>query len=507
MKSNQLKIGMLLSYANTLIGNLIPLFYTPIMLELLGQSEYGLYKLAASAASYLSLISFGIGMAVSRYLIKERVEKGVEAERRLFGLFDLIFQIIAVVTCIAGCVIALNLHHFYEQSLTAYELHRMKILVIILSVNTAIGFSTFAYTALVTSREKFIVLQAINVLTTCVTPLANLVALYMGFASVGLTFSTLLISVIVRILYLLYVHKGLKIRPCYRNMPIKLLREILVFSFWIFLGNVVAQLYNATDTMIIGAIPTLATVGVAVYNVGGVFNHMIFSLAQAVSFLFAPHANKLVFSGAGNEELTDFAIRIGRYQCLVIALACSGFIAFGKAFITWYVGAEYLDAYWVALLMMIPSCIPLVQSVALNIMQAENKHQFRSIVYLIIAVINVVGTYLAVQSHGIIGAAFVTGAATVLGQGMLMNWYYWKRIGLNIPRFWKNILPILWIPALLCGITLFLGTYIDFTNIIAFFCGVAVYTAVYCILLWLFVLQPGEKAQIQQSITRKLAKQ
>lgn len=506
MKRNQLKIGMLLSYANILIGNLIPLFYTPVMLKLLGQSEYGLYKLAASAASYLSLVSFGIGTAVSRYLIKERTERGAEAERRLFGLFDLIFQIIAVVTCVAGCFIALNLHYFYEQSLTAYELQRMKILVIILAVNTAIGFSTFAYTALVTSHEKFIFLQTINILTTCVAPIANLVALYLGYASVGLTISTLLVSVIIRILYLLYVHKALKIKPCYRNMPINLLREILVFSFWVFLGSVVGQLYNATDTMIIGAIPALATIGVAVYNVGSVFNHMVFSLAQAVTSVFTPRANTLVFSGADNEELTDFTIRIGRYQCFVVALACSGFIAFGRAFITWYVGTEYLDAYWVALLMMIPSCIPLVQSVALSIIQAENRHQFRSIVYLIIAVINVIGTYFAVQSHGIVGAAFVTGVATVLGQGLLMNWYYWKRIGLNIPRFWKSILKILWIPMLLCVVTLFLGTYVDFTNIIAFICGVAGYTAAYCILLWAFVLQPEEKAQIQQSTIRKLAK-
>ena len=74
-EKNQLKIGILLSYVNLGIGNLIPIFYTPVMLDLLGQAEYGLYKLSSSVTSYLSLISLGIGSAVSRYLIKAWTEQ------------------------------------------------------------------------------------------------------------------------------------------------------------------------------------------------------------------------------------------------------------------------------------------------------------------------------------------------------------------------------------------------------------------------------------------------
>lgn len=508
MKENksQLKIGVVLGYVNILIGNLIPIFYTPIMLELLGQSEYGLYKLASSAASYLSLTAFGIGAAVTRYLIKSRVECGKEAEEATFGLFNIIFQVIAVITCIAGCVIAFNLDFFYDQALSAAELERMALLVLILTANTAIGFSASSYNAVVTSHERYLFLQIINILTSCVSPIVNLVALYLGFASVGMTVSSLILNIVIRVVYIAYVRIGLNLRPRYRNMPLHLLKEILMFSFWVFLGNIVSQLYNATDTMIIGAIPALATVGVAIYNVGGTFSHMVFSLAQAVSSLFTPRVNKMVFAEANNEELTDFTIRIGRYQCYIISLACSGFVAFGRQFVTWYVGADYIEAYWIAILTMIPACIPLVQSVALSIMQAQNRHQFRSVMYLAIAVVNVVGTYFVVQTHGIVGAAIVTGIATILGQGIAMNWYYWKRIGLNIPRFWKSILQIEWIPILMCIATLLISRYIDFTNILTFFTGVFVYTAVYCVLVWNFSMTAAEKNTILGSVIRKFLK-
>lgn len=500
---SQIKIGAVLSYINMLVGNLIPLFYTPIMLELLGQSEYGLYKLASSAASYLSLASFGIGSAVTRYLIKSRVESGKDAEEDMFGLFNSIFQIIAVATCVIGCIIAFNLDIFYDKSLTSSELSRMRLLVLILTVNTAIGFSASSYNAVVTSHERFLFLQTINIITTCVGPIVNLIVLYLGFASIGMVISALLLNILVRVLYIIYVQHFLLIRPRYNNMPIHLIKEVMVFSFWVFLANIVSQLYNATDTMIIGAVPALATIGVAIYNVGATFNNMVFSLAQAVSTLFAPRANKLVFSGAGNEELTDFVIRVGRYQCYIISLVCSGFVAFGRQFITWYVGVEYMDAYWVAIFMMIPSCIPLVQSAANCITQAKNKHQFRSVTYLFIAILNVMGTYLLVNTYGIIGAALMTGLSNILGQGVLMNWYYWKKIGLNIPIFWKNILSIEWIPFLMCIATLFLSRYIDFSRIPVFLAGVIIYTALFFILNWKFSLRWEEKHAIFEPI-RKL---
>ena len=47
-EKSQLKIGIVLNYLNMFLGNLIPIFYTPIMLELLGQSEYGLYNTVSS---------------------------------------------------------------------------------------------------------------------------------------------------------------------------------------------------------------------------------------------------------------------------------------------------------------------------------------------------------------------------------------------------------------------------------------------------------------------------
>ena len=75
MYINQRKAGVILSYTSQLIKILSGVLYTPIMLRLLGQSEYGLYQLVYSVVSYLSLLSLGFGSSYIRFYSKAKNEE------------------------------------------------------------------------------------------------------------------------------------------------------------------------------------------------------------------------------------------------------------------------------------------------------------------------------------------------------------------------------------------------------------------------------------------------
>ncbi|MDD6261531.1 MAG: oligosaccharide flippase family protein [Clostridiales bacterium] len=505
-KKSQLKTGIVLNYVNIILGNLIPVFYTPIMLSLLGQKEYGLYKLSSSVTSYLSLISLGIGSAVVRYLIKAREEEGKEAEEQVLGLFMVIFQMIAAVALLIGTILAFNLDLFYGKSLSAVELSQMKVLVLIMVCNTALSFSQAPYTSVVSAHEKFVFLQCANILTTCVGPIANLIALFLGYASIGMAVSSLLICLICRIAYYAYVKKHMHLRARYHNLPTNLIKEILTFSFWIFIANVATQLYNATDTVMIGMVPSLATIGVSVYNIGGTFNNIVSSLTTGISSLLTPKANRMVFQKATNSELTDLTVRVGRIQALIMALVVTGFIAFGKPFIFFYAGEGYSDSYWVAVLVMLPNMIPLVQSMCLSILVAQNKHCFRSIVYLGMAILNAIGTWILMQYMGVIGAALMSGIALIIGNGFIMNWYYQNRTGLDMIRFWKEIGKMLVVPTVMCIFTLALSKYIDFYRISTLALGIVIYSLIYCTINWLFIMNDYEKKLIKGPVQLVISK-
>lgn len=501
-EKSQLKIGIVLNYVNMILGNLIPIFYTPIMLSLLGQSEYGLYKLASSVTSYLSLISMGLGSAITRYLIKSREEEGKLAEERMFGLFDVIFNVIAVAALIVGTLLTVGLPLWYSKSLTSAELSRMQLLVFMMVINMALSFSQSPYLSVVNAHEKFIFLQCMNIIQTCGVPCLNLVALFMGMGSVGMTIAAMGASILTRIAYQIYVRRSMQLKPRMKNLPTDKMKEILGFSFWIFVSNVVGQLYNSTDTVMIGMIPALATTGVAVYNVGFTLSNIIGNVSTGISALIAPKTNRLVFRGASGSELTELAIRIGRIQGYIGLLLITGFIVFGKPFISFYAGDGYEDAYWIAICIAVPFIFPLLQSVCLSLIVAENKHRFRSLMYLFIAVLNVVGTWYAMHVWGVIGAALMTGIATLIGPGLMMNWFYAKKTSLDMRTFWKEISEIFPVPIILCVTALLLSRFIDIYKIWIFFVGICLYTLLYVVLIWEKTMNQYEKTLVREAVAQ-----
>ena len=105
-------------------------------------------------------------------------------------------------------------------------------------------------------------------------------------------------------------------------------------------------------------------------------------------------------------------------------LLISGFILFGREFIALWAGKDYSIAYAIVLVLIIPAAIPNMQSIGVLIMQAMNKHQFRAILYLICAILNVCMSIPAGIKYGPLGCAACTGITTFLTSGMILNWYY-----------------------------------------------------------------------------------
>ena len=60
INSNQRKSGVVLSYVSIILNTLIQLLYTPLLIRMLGQSEYGLYSLVSSIIGYLTVLDLGL---------------------------------------------------------------------------------------------------------------------------------------------------------------------------------------------------------------------------------------------------------------------------------------------------------------------------------------------------------------------------------------------------------------------------------------------------------------
>ena len=125
------------------------------------------------------------------------------------------------------------------------------------------------------------------------------------------------------------------------------------------------------------------------------------------------------------------------------------------------------------LVIMIPLTIPLIQNLGILILQAKNKHAFRSIVYVIIAVVNVAISIPLAKRYGGLGCAIATSGCLFIGNGIIINIYY-HRIGIKIVKFFREIAKLS-LPILLAGVGgYFLIEAFPTNGWLSFFIGVLV---------------------------------
>lgn len=493
-KINQLRAGVMLSYLNLAVGNLIPILYTPIMLRLLGQEEYGVYGIANSLVGYLSLLNFGLGSSIVRYIAKYRAEGDKKNEERTVGLFFLLYTIIGALIIVVGCILGNQVGLFYGETLSGEEIKTLKILVIMLSISMGILMPLNVFASLIMAHERYVFSGVIRIISSVLSPVFNLTALYLGFASFGLVISTSALSIGVNLVYVIYGIRTLKIRPRFSHYPKGLMKEILYYSSFHFLASIVDMLYWNTDKILLGKY--MGAAAVAVYNVGAMFHTYTQNIAVSISGVLMPKVTKMYVDQVNTDEYTELFIRVGRLQFLIISFIVSAFCVFGRQFIFLWAGEEYELAFWVAVLILVPSVIPWIENLGLQILTAQNKHRFRSVVYLIIAVLNVILTLWWVQLYGILGAALASAIAFIVGQGFIMNWYYWKKIGIDIPKFWNIILKMSFYPFILMLGGVVITYYVEIRSFISFFSGAFIYTLVFFVIAYRFMMNDYEKSII-----------
>lgn len=492
---NQMRAGVYLSFANLLLSSLIPMIYTPWMLRLLGIQEHGLYALAQSAVGYLGLLNLGLGSTLIRYLSKYRAEQDRQSVSRTFGLFLMLYSVMGVLALLGGKILAANAGQIFSRTLLPQEAEKMEKLLLIMAANTAVSFPAGVFSSVQTSHERYVFRHGMNILSTVTGPVYNLAALYMGRGALGMAWMGLVMQVIMLVPNVYYCFRVLKIRPSFTGLPLKLLGEMLSFSAFVFLATVADMLFWATDKVILGM--AVGTAAVSVYQIGSTFNQMVMQLSSSISGVLTPRITAMVVKNASASDLTELFVRVGRIQFLVVGLVVTGFAAFGQSFIRLWVGDDYAEAYWIAVMTLFPLCIPLIQNTGLSILVAQNRHKFRSVLFVLIAAVNAVSTYLLVPSMGGIGAALCSCVSFLLGQGLVMNWYYHSIVGIDIPLFWRNILKMAVLPGVMMGLTLLLQRLRPIESWPVFFAGVGVYTALYCLGMYLTAMNDYEKDVIR----------
>lgn len=494
MPVNQLKAGVVLNYIVIILNTVVGLLYTPYMLRMMGQSEYGLYSLVASVIAYLTVLDLGFGNAIVRYTAKFRAEKKTEEQYEMFGMFFLLYLVIGIIAFGIGLGLYFNVGTLFGDTMTAVELDRARIMMLLLVANLAFTFPMSIWGSIIQAYEDFVFQKSLNIFRIILNTAVMICLLHFGYKAVAMVVVQTIFNVLTLVLNFIYCRRKLNIHIYFRfkHFHWGFLKEVALYSFWIFLNAIMDRVYWSTGQFVLGAM--VGTAAVAVFAIAIQLEGMYMQFSTAISSVFLPKVTAMVATNRSRKEISDLFIRTGRMQYIVLAYILSGFIIFGRQFIELWAGAGYTDAYIISLLFFIPLTVPLIQNLGITILQARNEMKFRSVLYIIIALVSLAMQIVLTRFFGGIGCAMGVSGALVVGQILIMNVYYRRRQDLDIKTFWKEISKMSIIPiVLIFSSMLVIRHFFALDSWGKLILGIAAFSLVYIPLFFRFSMTDDER--------------
>lgn len=491
---NQIKAGAALNYVIIGLNTLVGLLYTPYMLRMLGQNDYGLYSLVASVIAYLTILDFGFGNAIIRYTARFRAEGKQREQWEMFGMFLIVYSVIGLIAFAGGMALYCNVDTLFDRTMTAADISQARIMMMLLTLNLLVTFPLSIFGSIITAYENFIFQRGVNIIRIVLSTAVMIALLAIGFKAIALVVVQTAFNILVLVINYVYCRRKLHIKVRFGRFNLPFLREISVYSFWIFLNAIMDRIYWGTGQFVLGTMA--GTAAVAIFSVAILLQQMYMTFSTSICSVLLPKVTAMVANEKSDQEISDLFIRMGRFQCIVMAFVLSGFIVFGNGFIYLWAGSEYNESYLITCIFFIALFVPLIQNTGITILQARNQMKFRSLLYLAISAASLAMQIIFSRHWGATGCAVAIGGALVAGQWIIMNIYYARAQRLHITRFWYEIGTMMILPAIFTSAGLATTNFIDYTTSSNLIIGIILFSLLYIPAFWKFGMNQYERTTL-----------
>ena len=419
----------------------VGLIYVPLLLGGIGRAEYGLYQFIGSIIAYITIVNTTLGAGVTRFYCKYLAEGDEDGMANTLAIARIAIMFISVGAVVVGVVCMVLVRIVYVNSFTAWELDESCLLLAVLVLNLIVTMSNTLSAAVITAHEEFVFLKTTQLAIIVAQPLVVLAVIQFVPNAFAVCVVQLVLNFALRMVQHTYARKKLGMDTKLRYLDEQLQRDLLRFSGGIVMGVVADEIFWRTDQLILGYY--YGTQTVAVYAVGAQICLTYMPLGQAVASVFMPKVSRLAALSDYLHELSLLFAKVARLSAYPLLLVLTGFIIFGQDFIRLWAGEGFEEAYWVAVIIMVPFTVDIMQSIGIVILQVLDKYAFRGKMYLVAAIVNVGITIVLARQFGCVGAAAATGLTLFVVSDILVNFYYSRSVGLDMVHFWKQSLRLI----------------------------------------------------------------
>lgn len=494
---NEKKAGVILSYLTMAVNILAGVIYVPLLLKTIGQDEYGLYQLLGGLSAYAALFDFGLSNTVTRFYIRYKQMGEKKKLENMLSVSRMIFWGLTIVCLIVFTIIYFNLQSVFPK-LEQSQIHDGKIIFIFLIISFCTSIPTYVYTAVSNAEEKFIFLKGISFIVAILNPVCVVLVVMRHPSAISVVAVHTVLNVILNVIKILYVKLKLKTKFKFHGIDKNLIKSLFVFSFFIFLNQVVDQVNWEVGKTLVGIING-DTAQVALLSIGLQLGKYYMMFSSNIAGVFFAQVNRSIINDPTMGDTNRLFVKIGRVQALIMGLILSGFVIFGQEFVNIWAGKENANAYYIALVLMAVLFVPMTENIGISILQAKNQHYWRSVVYIILATLNVIICVISINKLGVYGAVIGTAVSFFVGNNVLINIVYKVKAKIKIEDLLKFLLKFVLIVGALTVAIYFLNRVMLANGYLLLFVKIIVYCLIYALLVWFTIMNKYEKGLVTSS--------
>ena len=435
--NRQIKKGAIASYIGVVFTIITGIVYTPWMIAQIGKENYGLYTLSLSIIS-LFLFDFGLSDAVTKFSSKIVYSKDKSQMQNLTNLFFRLYSFVMILIFIALFVMYFFIPQIYLE-LSVEEANLFQSLYIIVATFSVLSLPFIPLNGILKSYEKFSAIKVIDLAQKFISLALITLALLLDYGIYSLVMINAIVgilSILVRYYFFTKITK-LKFSISRRSVNVDL-KDILRFSGWNGVVSISQRLVFTITPSILGIMS--GSVSIAIFGLAASIEGYFYTFASSLNGLFLPKITRL-YNLDGNKShsrITELMIKVGRIQIMIIMLLFIGFVFLGNDFIELWVGIGFDKVYISSIFLIIPSIFYLPQQIAQTSIIAADKIKDQSLVYILMALINLGLAFYFSSFLGAVGAAIAIMISYTI-RNIGMNYIYKVKLNLNISKFFIDV--------------------------------------------------------------------
>jgi O-antigen/teichoic acid export membrane protein len=391
------------TWLGLLVHALTGFFLSPFILHELGDEAFSLWILVFALTGYFGLLDLGIRSSIVKYTARFIAADDTDQLARYLSTSMAFYSAIGAVV-----LLATTAGFFYLQLLFKIpdrSLASARLLFLLSGAGIAATFPLTVFAGALEGLQKFWWLQLSQIGITLLRAVVIIIALTSGGGLLAIGTITVAINVFGYLIFTGLALHALPVRLSMQSVEWSAFRQMAGYGAFAFAILAAEKLRFQSDAMVIGAL--VSATAITSFSIAARLVEYSSYAVRSMSQIFTPISSQ--FDAAGDlARLQRTFVAGNRASAFVIFPICVALVVVGRSIIEAWVGARYVDSYFILVVLIVPRTLYLAQSTSIRILLGMGRHRVLAMVLLLEGTINLLLSVFLARRMGIVGVAWGT---------------------------------------------------------------------------------------------------